>query len=184
MHVLAQADGHGCTNRLLGDGVLGVYTEPMAQPSPVPPPGFDELSVDEQLDYVQALCFQALDLGRFVLVYPSANPSFGAPATGTEGCFASGDVRGTEDESLVDAGVLAGCTAEAIGCPLSVTVLRLKQRPEVPWSDAHWRTGPPQSIPKERFQIALQGATGDIGHSSRSPRGRAARAPERRRPRS
>lgn len=27
----------------------------MSQPLPIPPPGFDEISVEEQIDYVQAL---------------------------------------------------------------------------------------------------------------------------------
>lgn len=27
----------------------------MSQPLPIPPPGFDELSIDEQIEYVQAL---------------------------------------------------------------------------------------------------------------------------------
>jgi putative addiction module component (TIGR02574 family) len=29
--------------------------EPMAQPVPIPPPGFDDLSVEQKLDYVQSL---------------------------------------------------------------------------------------------------------------------------------
>ena len=31
------------------------YTCPMSQPVPLPPPGFDELSVDEKIDYLQSL---------------------------------------------------------------------------------------------------------------------------------
>jgi len=44
------------------------YTCAMAQPSPVPPPGFDTLSVDEQIDYVHALWARIVDGGRPVPV--------------------------------------------------------------------------------------------------------------------
>ena len=35
--------------------VIHLIDVPMPKPVPLPPPGFDELSVDEKIDYLQSL---------------------------------------------------------------------------------------------------------------------------------
>jgi putative addiction module component (TIGR02574 family) len=58
----AAADGVALTGRPNGraastaaQGSFGAYNQAMAQTLPVPPPGFDDLPVEDKIDYVQAL---------------------------------------------------------------------------------------------------------------------------------